>query len=92
MGSADQEEQALDTDQALSRDVVVANHILERFGLSTAFGHASARVPGTSTFIFPTRRSPGLAHVDHLLVLDTEGRQLAGEGSPNTEFWIHARI
>ena len=78
--------------QALRRDVALANRIIERFGLSTAFGHASARIPGTDTFYFPTRRSPGLADEDRLLVLDTEGKILSGEGTPNSELWIHARI
>jgi len=81
-----------DPQAALRDDVAVANRILERLGLSHAFGHASARIPGTSTFLIPTRRSPGLAAADHLLTLDTEGRVLAGEGEPNSEFWIHARL
>lgn len=76
----------------LRRDVATANRILERFGLSNAFGHASARIPGTNRFLFPTRRSPGLAEPDRLLILDTEGNLIAGEGNPNTEFWIHARL
>jgi L-fuculose-phosphate aldolase len=76
----------------LRRDVAIANRILERVGLSNAFGHASARVPGTNTFLIPTRRSPGLAEADNLLVLDTEGRLVSGEGEPNSEFWIHARL
>jgi ribulose-5-phosphate 4-epimerase/fuculose-1-phosphate aldolase len=78
--------------QDLRRDVATANRILERLGLSHAFGHASARIPGTNTFLLPTRRSPGLAEADGLLTLDTEGRIVAGEGEPNSEFWIHARI
>ncbi|MFM9968218.1 MAG: class II aldolase/adducin family protein, partial [Burkholderiales bacterium] len=57
-----------------------------------AFGHVSARVPGTDTFVLPTRRSPGLAQADNLLLLNTEGKLLAGDGQPNSEFWIHARI
>jgi ribulose-5-phosphate 4-epimerase/fuculose-1-phosphate aldolase len=77
---------------ALRRDVALANRILERFGLSNAFGHASARIPGTGTFYFPTRRSPGFADENRLLVLDTEGRTVSGEGTPNSELWIHARI
>ncbi len=77
---------------ALRRDVATANRILERLGLSHAFGHASARIPGTNTFLLPTRRSPGLAEADALLVLDTEGRIVSGEGEPNSEFWIHARL
>ena len=82
----------LDVDSTLRRDLVLANHIIERFHLSNAFGHVSVRIPGTQTFLFPTRRSPGLADEDHLLVLDTDGRILSGEGTPNSEFWIHARI
>jgi ribulose-5-phosphate 4-epimerase/fuculose-1-phosphate aldolase len=77
---------------ALKRDVATANRILERAGLSSAFGHASARIPGTHTFLLPTRRSPGLAQADELLVIDTEGRLVAGKGEPNSEFWIHARL
>lgn len=79
-------------DQSLRHDVALANRIIERFGLSNAFGHASARVPGTNTFVFPTRRSPGLADENLLLVLDTDGNVLSGEGTPNSELWIHARI
>jgi len=76
----------------LHADVALANRILERMGLSHAFGHASARIPGTDTFLLPTRRSPGLAAADNLLVIDTEGRVVAGDGEPNSEFWIHARL
>lgn len=76
----------------LRRDVATANRILERLGLSHAFGHASARIPGTNTFLLPTRRSPGLAEAESLLVIDTEGRIVSGEGEPNSEFWIHARL
>jgi ribulose-5-phosphate 4-epimerase/fuculose-1-phosphate aldolase len=76
----------------LKADVALANLVIERFGLSNAFGHASARIPGTDTFLMPTRRSPGLASAATLLTLDTEGRILAGKGTPNSELWIHARI
>src|SRR5438445_10675083 len=76
----------------LKRDVALANRILERAGLSNAFGHASARIPGTNTFLLPTRRSPGLAEAQSLLLIDTEGRLLEGEGQPNSEFSIHARL
>jgi ribulose-5-phosphate 4-epimerase/fuculose-1-phosphate aldolase len=76
----------------LRQDVATANRILERLGLAHAFGHASARIPGTNTFLLPTRRSPGFAEAEKLLVIDTEGRIVAGEGEPNSEFWIHARL
>jgi L-fuculose-phosphate aldolase len=77
---------------ALRADVAAANRIIERTGLSHAFGHASARLPGTDTFLLPTRRSPGLAEAATLLVVDTDGRVLSASGTANTEFWIHARI
>src|SRR5262249_21767443 len=77
---------------SLGRDVGLANLIIERFGLSNAFGHATARIPGTDTFLMPTRRSPGLASAATLLTIDTEGRILSGKGKPNSELWIHARV
>jgi ribulose-5-phosphate 4-epimerase/fuculose-1-phosphate aldolase len=82
----------MDGMDALREDVAIANRILERAGLSHAFGHASARIPGTNTFLLPTRRSPGLAEAEALLVIDTEGRIVSGDGEPNSEFWIHARL
>jgi ribulose-5-phosphate 4-epimerase/fuculose-1-phosphate aldolase len=75
----------------LRRDVALANRIIERVGLCNAFGHVSARIPGTDTFLLPTRRSPGFADEDQLLVLDIDGKILSGEGTPNSELWIHAR-
>lgn len=76
----------------IKQDIVTASHILHRQGIAAAFGHLSARIPGTDTFIFPPRTSPALVRLDNLLVLDVEGNQLSGDGRPNTEFWIHARI
>jgi ribulose-5-phosphate 4-epimerase/fuculose-1-phosphate aldolase len=81
----------VNAEQVLRRDVALANRILERRGLSSAFGHASARIPGTDTFLLPTRRSPGFADENKLLVLDVDGKVLSGEGTPNSELWIHAR-
>jgi ribulose-5-phosphate 4-epimerase/fuculose-1-phosphate aldolase len=78
-------------ESALGQAVATANRIIERFGLSNAFGHVSARIPGTNTFLFPTRRSPGFADAEQLLVIDTEGKVLSGSGTPNSELWIHAR-
>ena len=76
---------------ALRRDVALANRIIESAGLSKAFGHVSARIPGTDTFLLPTRRSPGLASEDALLVVDMDGNVREGIGAPNSELWIHAR-
>lgn len=78
-------------EDSLRRDVALANRIIERVGLSSVFGHVSARIPGTDTFLLPTRRSPGFADEHALLVLDFEGTVHEGVGTPNSELWIHAR-
>jgi ribulose-5-phosphate 4-epimerase/fuculose-1-phosphate aldolase len=78
--------------ELIKNDVVKASHILHQQGIAAAFGHVSARIPATDTFIFPPRMSPALVRVDNLLELDVEGNQLSGDGRPNTEFSIHARI
>src|SRR5918912_1045879 len=77
---------------ALREDVALANRIVHRVGLVSAFGHVSARIPDQPAFLFPTRASPALARAERLLILDVDGNILQGEGTPNTEFWIHARI
>ncbi len=76
----------------LRRDVALANRIVHAAGLVSAFGHVSARISATRTFLFPPRATPALADPASLLVLDTDGNRLAGDGEPNTELWIHARI
>jgi ribulose-5-phosphate 4-epimerase/fuculose-1-phosphate aldolase len=73
-------------------DVVLANRIAHRAGLVTAFGHVSSRIPGSDAFVIPSRTSPGLSSAESLLVMDTGGARLEGVGTPNSEFWIHARI
>ena len=78
--------------ELIKSDVVKASHILHQQGIAAAFGHVSARIAGTGTFMFPPRMSPALVRADNLLELDVEGNQLSGDGRPNTEFWIHARI
>ena len=78
--------------QQLRSDVALANRIVHRMGLVTAFGHVSGRIPGTDRFVFPTRASPALADPERLLILDLDGNILEGTGTPNTEFWIPARI
>ena len=77
---------------ALREDVALANRIAHATGMVTAFGHVSARVPGTDTFLIPPRTSPMLATAGGLLTVDVQGRVVDGAGEPNSELWIHARI
>ena len=48
----------LDLDQ-IRLDLVTASHIIHQQGLVGAFGHISARIPGTDTFLFSTAYEPG---------------------------------
>jgi L-ribulose-5-phosphate 4-epimerase len=81
----------VDADE-LRQDVALANRIAHQQGLVSAFGHISARLGDSDRFLIPTRSSPALADARRLLVMDTDGSLLEGDGEPNTEFWIHARI
>src|SRR4030095_5012494 len=76
----------------LRAEVALANRIVHRAGLVTAFGHVSARLPGTDTFLFPTRASPALARADRLLVLNVDGERLSGAGEPHTQLWVPAAL
>lgn len=76
----------------LEENVAIANRIAHAAGLVTAFGHVSARVPGTDTFLIPPRVSPLLADPADLLRIDFDGNIVDGDGQPNSEFWVHARI
>lgn len=77
---------------SLRQDVALANRIAYGEGLVSAFGHVSARVPGTESFLIARRAAPMLARPETLLRLDFDGNVLEGDGQPNTEMWIHARI
>ena len=63
--------------EVIKSDLVKASHILHQQGIAAAFGHVSARIPETDTFIFPPRTSPALVRADNLLELDVEGNQLS---------------
>lgn len=76
----------------LKEDVALANRIAHREGLVGPFGHVSARIPGTDSFLIPRRASPMFARPESLLRVDLDGNVLEGDGKPNTEMWIHARI
>ena len=77
---------------SLRDDVALANRIAYREGLVTAFGHVSARVPGTRSFLIPGRAAPMFARPESLLRVDFDGNVVEGDAKPNTEMWIHARI
>ena len=81
------------SDADLRRDLVTANRVAHHEGLFEAFGHISARVPGSQDWFYIARRmSPALVTADDLLCMDVRGNVVEGSGRPNMEFWIHASI
>lgn len=77
---------------ALKRDLACASRITSREGLAEGFGHVSARVPGTNTYLIPRRMSPALVCPEDILTIDLDGRKVAGEGIPNAEIALHTRL
>jgi ribulose-5-phosphate 4-epimerase/fuculose-1-phosphate aldolase len=75
----------------LKRDLVTGCHVLDREGITDGWGHLSARVPDTDTFLTIARVSPRLADLEHLVLLDFNGNYLGGRNTPPFEWPIHAR-
>lgn len=77
---------------SLASNMLMAWRFLYRRGFIEGFGHLSARLPDGKGFLI-TRHSLGLhAAEDDLLVMDFDGRKLAGAGEPPGEFPIHLEV
>jgi ribulose-5-phosphate 4-epimerase/fuculose-1-phosphate aldolase len=76
----------------LKRRLVTACHVLDNEGITDGYGHLSVRVPGAEAFITIARVSPRLADLDHLIMMDYDGRYLGGRDTPPFEWPIHARV
>src|SRR5215208_3943823 len=66
--------------------------ILYEHGIVDAFGHLSARLPGTDRFVVNPRQSPALLRPETVLTMTLDGEVLDGSGRPNSEWHIHASI
>lgn len=78
--------------ETLKKDLATASRIMYREALVEGFGHISARVPGTDTFLIPPRMSPALVKPEDILTIDLEGRKVAGDKLPNSETPLHTRV
>jgi hypothetical protein len=82
----------MDRDRALREEVALANRIVERFGLSNAFGpcqRAGGRhghVPAADAAL------SGLRRCGRPATIDFDGKVVDGDGEPNSEHWIHGRL
>lgn len=75
-------------------EVVLASHILLRYGVVDAFGHVSVRHPGDpDKFLMARRVPPGLVTVDDVLPFGLDGELVDRDGTPVfLERFIHSAI
>ena len=68
---------------ALQRDLVTANHILAREGVTDALGHVSVRHPERADrFFLSCSRSPELVGIDDIMEYDLECNPIDQRGRP----------
>jgi L-ribulose-5-phosphate 4-epimerase len=77
---------------SLKQLLATGTRILYEHGIVDAFGHLSARLPGTDHFVINPRQSPALLRPETVLTMTLDGEVLDGSGRPNAEWHIHASI
>lgn len=77
----------------LRQEVFDACRVLVGEGLVEAYGHVSARLPGTDRFVVTPRYAPSLLRgPEDLLVVDLDGRVVEGDADPPLEVWMHTEV
>ncbi len=77
--------------EEIKRDVFTACQILAREGLVNAFGHVSARVPGSERIVISPRMGLLLARSEDLVLITGQGERIEG-GRPPLETPLHTAI
>src|SRR5215210_5416701 len=78
--------------ESLKDLLVTGTRLLYEHGLVDAFGHLSARLPGTDRFLINPRQSPALLRPDTVLTMNLDGEVVEGTMRANSEWPIHASI
>jgi len=77
----------------LAERLTAGCRILAEQQIIDAYGHISARLPGADDrFVISRGMSPALVKPKDFIVLDLDGKVVEGNGQPNAEWPIHARI
>jgi L-fuculose-phosphate aldolase len=81
-------------DEALMRDLIcdIGKRVWQRGMASANSGNISARLGADEVLITPTLVSKGFMRPEQLLVMNTAGEVLRGEGFPSTETPMHLRL
>ena len=78
---------------SLVERLAVGCRILTEQEIIDAYGHLSARVPGsTDRFVINRAMSPALATQEDFVVMTLDGQVVEGNGFPNQEWPIHACV
>lgn len=81
------------TEDQLRQDICEVGRRMYGRGFVTATdGNISARTPEGGILISPTGSCLGTMQPGDLVLIDFEGRVLAGEGRPSSEHWMHRTL
>jgi len=77
---------------SLRQLLATGTRILYEHHIVDAFGHLSARLPGTDRFLINPRQGPAFLRPEAVLTMTLGGAVVEGQGRPNSEWHIHASI
>jgi L-ribulose-5-phosphate 4-epimerase len=76
----------------LKKDIISACRILSQKKLVEGFGHVSARISGTESFLLTPRIGLALIKESDLLTVNLRGEVVEGSRQPPSETWLHTAI
>ena len=82
----------MSTVNQLRKDIVSASRILSHLRLVEGFGHVSARIPESESFLVTPRISLALVREEQLLTMNLKGEVVEGSHPPPFEAWLHTAI
>ena len=79
--------------QQVKNDVITSAQMLTNRGICEAFGHVSARIPGTDLFVITPRSSlMFVKKPEDLVTVDLNGERVEGSNTQPLETWLHTCI
>ena len=76
----------------LKKDIVSASRILSHLRLVEGFGHVSARLPDSDSFLITPRIGLAMVREDQLLTMNMNGEVVEGDQPAPFEAWLHTAI
>ena len=76
----------------LKKDIISASRILSHLRLVEGFGHVSARLPDSDSFLITPRIGLAMVREDQLLTMNMKGEVVEGDQPAPFEAWLHTAI